>query len=111
MNQEYIKLTPEELNYGKKSILEFELQFLNLIKRVRAYKQAKRENNFLKIELERKTEQLKNTLDKIEKTLPKASEEKKTPHQKQNEESQPKKLQIDEEIEQIRKKLLSLQEA
>ena len=60
---EYIKLTYPEAVYGKKNLLHSQLGLLTSVKRVEEFKKLRSQELKLKIELKRKLEEAKESLN------------------------------------------------
>ena len=67
---EYVKIYAEEMEYGKKNLLEAQLSLINMIKNFSKYKEVRLENSTLKINLKSKISLLQESLNALDKILP-----------------------------------------
>lgn len=124
---EYVKIRGHERSYGEESLLQSQLNLVNLLKRYQEYEKLRKQEIFLKIELKKKVGESNEFLEHLSKLLPESKllEEEKQKQEMQKEitknmESPIKllkkkekkesktKLSLDEELEEIRKKLEKL---
>lgn len=108
MNPEYIKFSREEVVYGQKSLLGSQLETINIIQRSRRYQELRNTELTLKILLKTKIDEACQSLEVLEKILPKPTMgESKQPFSeiKINKE----RLTLSDEIDTIRRKLAKLQ--
>jgi len=103
---EYIKLNPSEQVYGKKNLLYCEMELLTILKRFKKYKKLRKEELALKNLLKRTTNELKDELKRLDEFLP---EERDTGLRLNSSRTTPKRSELEEEIEQIRRKIAELQ--
>ena len=110
MTHEYVRLSATKKVYSEKNLLQAQLDLISLIKRLENYKSIRSEELLLKIALKNKIEELKNLIALLEKLLPKTSfaEEKYPPETKENKKERKKKLSLEEEVEEIRRKIAML---
>ena len=109
MNSEFVKLLNTEVTYSKKNFLNSELELLNTIKSLRNYRDLRKEEFVLKITLKNKIAECLTALHELEKRLPKTDYNPEKTNKEDKEEVK-KKLSLQEEIEQVRRKLEKLQE-
>jgi len=103
---EYIKLNPSEQIYGKKNLLYCEMELLTILKRFKRYKKLRKEELALKNLLIRTTNELKDELRKLDELLP---EERDIGLRLTASKKTPKRSELEDEIEQIRRKIAELQ--
>ncbi|MBM3233241.1 MAG: hypothetical protein FJY98_01610 [Candidatus Liptonbacteria bacterium] len=115
MDTEYIRLGPQELKYGKKSLLESQFFILNAMKHYNEYRRLRKEEFMLKVALKKSADDVMSSLNHLESLLPKASikvEKSKhinTSHVKEvHSKQQDKVLALDLEINRIKQKLSAL---
>ncbi|MBI5804116.1 hypothetical protein HY450_02640 [Candidatus Pacearchaeota archaeon] len=103
---EYVKVSKHEVFYGQKNLLNSELEILSMLKGHDSYKELRKEEFALKIALKTKIDEAFNSLNALQKTLPKTNEsdEKSERTEKQSK----KRLTLQEEIYSIREKLAKL---
>ena len=120
MIPEYVKLAPSELSYGNANLLKSQMSAIGAIKKYNEYKTSRKEELFLKIELKKKFGELKEFLDQLDKILPESrfSEEEQeawkqlakiTRKKEMKKEFESENISLDQELEEIRKKLERLQ--
>ncbi len=97
---EYIKLEPEEQFYGKKELLQLELDFLLMVKKFEEFKQIRKQKRAIKQELFRRVNKLKKMLIKLDEELPEVPN-----HEPQKPAQDTTDPTLDSEIENIRQKL------
>ena len=105
---EYIQLDPSEQLFGKRSLLQSQMDLLNIIKRYQRYSLLRKEELALKVLLRKKINELWEEIKHLEKVLPhvKHIKEQKTIEKK----VLPKKRsELELEIEEISRKLETLQ--
>jgi hypothetical protein len=110
MASEYVRLSATEKVYSKKNLLQAQLDLISLIKRLENYKAIRSEELLLKISLKNKIEELKNLIALLEKLLPKTSfmEEKHFAETKEKKKERKRRLSLEEEVEEIRRKIAAL---
>ncbi|MEK6825931.1 MAG: hypothetical protein AABY00_04045 [Nanoarchaeota archaeon] len=113
MTTEYIRLTSPEIVYGKKGLLEAQLNLLNATRHEYEYKKLRKEECMLKIALKKATDETLVSLNLFASFLPKTTiKEEKHHHAKKEIISTPvmdnKSLSLDQEIENIKQKLAAL---
>jgi len=111
MSIEYLRFSRRECIEGKKGVLEIEYSTLNILKKLREYLKLRKEELALKIALKNKIEETSENLKILDKLLPKTSMLKVM--QKMSEEEKiayNKDLTLEEEINEIKRKLSSLME-
>lgn len=109
MSSEYIRISKEQSVYGQKNLLQAELETLTCVKRMRAFKDLRKEEIILKIALKNKIEEVKEILNILEKILPKTHDDKKVHTNEKidsiySQESK-QKISLETELEEIRRKL------
>lgn len=107
MSSEYVRCSHPEVIYGEKNLLQCQIGILEISKKLKGYESLRKEEFILKIALKNKIDELKNNMEALNKMLPRA----KMPEKKKDNEDhlfRKEHLTLDEEIEQIRKKLDSL---
>jgi len=109
MASEFIKITHHKVELGKVNFLQSQLSLLELTKTIQTYRNLRKREIALKIKLKEKIKALSTTLDNFDKQLPHThmhfTEE--TP---EGEVIDEKTLSLNQEIDDIRKKLESIQE-
>ena len=101
---EYIKVNALERTHGERSLLESQLNLLDVIKILKNYKEHRKKELLLKIELKNKTLETLEHLKILKKSLPRA-------HLIDKEESADKEsFSIEKQLADIRSKLEKLQE-
>ena len=101
---EYIKISALERTHGERSLLESQLNLLDAIKILKNYKEHRKKELLLKIELKNKTLETLESLKVLEKSLPRA-------HLIDKEESADKEsFSIEKQLADIRSKLEKLKE-
>ena len=131
---DYVKIGASEMVYGEASLLQSQLNLINLLKQYREYEKLRNEELVLKIKLKKNVGEARESLDKLSKILPESKflEKRKKEEELQEEitekieravqksrkkeskrwEEKPeegKKQSLDQELEEIRKKLEKLQ--
>lgn len=116
---EYVKFSPAEISYGKKNALHSEMEILTSIKHLSEYKKFRTQELMLKIDLRKKIEEANTAIAILEKSLPKTTfkeiqQQEEMEHQEIENAlphilEQKKRPSIEEELEEIRTKLQSLQ--
>ena len=109
MSSEYVKISREEILYGKKNFLKAQLDVLGIIKRYLTYQKLRKEEFLLKIELKNKVEETRNSILMFERGMPRtypAENDKKKKIQLEKESEQ--EISLEKEIELIREKLIRL---
>jgi hypothetical protein len=108
MKSEFVRFLNTEANYEKKHLLSSELEVLNILKSLRAYRELRKEEFVLKITLKNKVQEVLSFLEDFEKRLPKSQfEVEKT--EKEDKDEKKKMLTLEQEIEEVRMKLDKLQ--
>lgn len=114
---EFVRINNSEKHYSKKQLLNSELELLNLIKSFRTYRELRKEEFVLKVTLKNKIGEALDNLKELEKKLPKTDyklhKQKKTAAEKKEEvkekvEQKKKKRTLEDEINDVRKKLEGL---
>jgi hypothetical protein len=106
MGSEYVKCTRPEVIYGEKNLLHAEIDILQLTKHLKEYQKWRREEFIHKIVLKNKIDEVKDTLDALDKILPKTrvikvkSEDESVPFM-----SKARALTLEQEIDMIRRRL------
>ena len=110
MTTEYIRLTSQEMTYGKKGLLQAQLYLLNATKHEYEYKKLRKEEFLLKIALKKAADETLASLNVFESLLPKTTmKEEKHPLKKEIIHTvESKRATLDQEIESIKQKLASL---
>lgn len=109
---EYVKFNKTESLYGQKRFLHGELELINAVKRLRNYKDLRREELVLRLALKKRAGEALENLRLLDKLLPHARLPKveKKPEKKPEEEKEENKvLTLDQELEIIRRKLETLE--
>ncbi len=118
MGSEYIRLTSDEKSYSEKSLLSSQMNSLTSLQHMKKYHQLRKQEFTFKVQLKNKLSELYNELHLLDKLLPHSTlfQEKK-PIQKDTEEEliisihsseKAKEDEIQEQLEEIRKKLKRL---
>ena len=107
MKDEYVRLYVGEKNFGYRSLLQTQLGLLNSVNSFRSYKLLRQDELKLKISLKSKVGEAIVILDRLMDLLPKT----KMPHEHREVKTikEEEKLTLQGEIEEIRKKIQSLQ--
>lgn len=110
MTSEYVHISANEKIYSKKSLLQSQLELISLIKHLENYKNFRSQEILLKISLKNKIEELQSLILLLEKLLPKTSLSKKeiTPQPKETTKAKKRRASLEEEVEEIRKKIAAL---
>jgi len=113
-NAVHVKLEYEEAVESKKSLLSLEMGLLRVIQSIRKYKHSRNQEIKTKIKLNTKVKSVLMDLRKIEKSLPKIRilniTKKETPEEKQRNRREEKyNLTVEQELQDIQRKLGSLQ--
>lgn len=108
MKSEYVGLTHPEKVYVEKNILQAELELLDSIKRLRAFKKLRTEELVFKIALKRRIGEVLDDLKTLDRILPKVAYVGKGEEGEEVEEVSKEELSLSKEIEEIRKKLAKL---
>ncbi len=108
---EYVRLSAQEKIYGHRSLLQSQIEMMNILRSLKEYKILRKEEFVLKVALNAKIDEAIAEIGTLQRMLPRVSshEEKKEPVldiQKHKEEN----LTLEQEIDQIRQKLSKLQE-
>jgi len=112
---EYTKLSRDETLYGKKNMLQLQLELLTILKRIKEYRSLRNDEFALKISLKNKVDETLLAIQNFEKLIPKMKipdMPRKQQPAEQDYESTPsifhKDLSIDQELERIKAKLSKL---
>ena len=109
MASEYVKLDSEEKKEGARDLLQSRLKIIKLISHYRSYKQLRKEELIYKIALKTKIDETKNFLKVFDSLLPKTSfKEPKSQFNVELKSSKKKQKSLEQEIDEIRRKLDSL---
>ena len=103
---EYIGFETSEQIYGKKNLLYCKIELLNTIKRYRKYQEMRKQNIALKSLLKRTINELHAELRKFEQTLPKTSFDRFEAADISRDKK--RRYELDEEIEEIKRKIAEL---
>ncbi|MBX4196368.1 hypothetical protein KW805_02155 [Candidatus Pacearchaeota archaeon] len=109
MSSEYVRITVAEKLYGQKHLLHSQLSLLNSVKRMRGYEKLRKEENLLKIELKKTVLDALNSLEILEKMLPKGNFITHKPAIRYDMMQDKEVITIEEELNAIKKKLTYLQ--
>lgn len=71
MKSEYVRISHPERIYGQKNFLQSQLEFLNLIKNFRTYKNLRKEEFVLKVALKASIGEALDLIGKLDGKLPK----------------------------------------
>ncbi|MAG28007.1 hypothetical protein CMI47_20975 [Candidatus Pacearchaeota archaeon] len=104
MAQEYVKISPDELKYGEKNLLQSQVEILESAKVSKAYKKLRKSEFMLKLELKKHLITLKESLKEVDRVLPQSHM-----HQEQSEDTTFETSSINTELEKIKSKLDNLQ--
>lgn len=109
MNIQYVKITAPEKQYIQKNMLENELGLLSIMKIIRRYKELRKEELTLKVAVKTKLDEIMNMYKEIDQILPKMEISRKEIEDEFLQLSEKKQEgSLEEEIEAIKRKLLSL---
>jgi len=70
MGAEYVRLTGEEALFQKKGLLETQMNVLQAVKRLKAYRAIREEELLLKIQLKQKCDALSEQIELLNRLLP-----------------------------------------
>jgi len=70
MASEYVKLVYAERVYGETNLLQSRLSVISINKNVKAYKELRKQELDLKLQLKKRIQETKKVLDELEKDLP-----------------------------------------
>jgi len=107
---EYIRFESSEKKYGKKNLLQAEMEFLNIMKKLKYYKSLRRKESKVKTSFKKLITELKSEMKNFDKLLPEShynSNTKKSIPQKTKYNKGRKSLEF--EIAEIQAKLSKLQ--
>ncbi|MEK6934203.1 MAG: hypothetical protein AABW75_04995 [Nanoarchaeota archaeon] len=71
MSFEYIKLSHPEIIYGKRNLLQSQVELLQTLQRYKTYHQLRKEELLLKVALKTKVEEALSSLASLSKIIPK----------------------------------------
>ena len=107
---EYVGITPSEQLAGKKNLLRSQMEILSIVRRYQKYKQYRKEELALKSIFRKKILEVNEEFKIIERLMPRTHVEQRIEQANKNLEiSAKKKYDLEAEIEEIRRKLESLQ--
>ncbi len=114
MRPEHVRIEQAECIFSEKNLLHAQLNVISLIKKYSSFKASRAEELLLKIALKNKIAEAKDSLALFEKLLPKPAIVPKTIKHELHEHSHyeaahKKKQALETEVEEIRRKLASLQ--
>jgi hypothetical protein len=123
MKSEYVKLTHPEKVYGEANLLNSEISILTVMQKYQEFKKLRKRELFLKVELKKLIEDAKESLDTVSRILPKTKFDEDDEiieinkeifgqiqiSQKEIIKEEQAKYSIEEELEQIKKRLEKLQ--
>lgn len=115
-SSEFVRINNSEVGYSKKHLLNSELELLNLIKSFRVFRELRKEEFVLKVTLKNKIAEALDNLKELEKKLPKTHYKPEKKVKKVEEvkevkevvEQKKKKRTLEDEIEEVRRKLQGL---
>ena len=112
MKSEYVKLSGSEMLYGKKHLLQSQLEFLKIFKAFRNFKQLRAEEFKLKFVLKSKIDETRDMIAKFESLLPKTEYKFNREFKRKEKEAgkDDSSLSLQEEIDFIKRKLERLQQ-
>jgi len=70
MTSEYVKLVHAEKVYGERNLLQTRLSIVSIQKNLKQYKEIRKQELDLRLELKKKVQETKKALDDLEKNLP-----------------------------------------
>jgi len=70
MASEYVKLIYAEKVYGERNLLQTILSLLSIQKNLKQYKELRKQELDLRLDLKKKVQETKNALDDLEKNIP-----------------------------------------
>ena len=112
MSGQYVKFLGAESIYGQKRLLRGELEVLNFVKKIRAYKILRREDLALRLTLKTKIAEILTEMEVLDKSLPYVKfmhVERSAEKDKDKEKKEDEVLTLDREVELIRRKLERLE--
>ena len=109
MNSEYVKISRQEILFGKKNFLKAQLDVLDIFKRYLSIQKLRKEEFLLKIDLKNKIVDARNRIVIFEKGMPKAYPPESKMNKKIAREKESKVVNsLEKEIELIKEKLIRL---
>jgi len=107
MPNEYVRISKPEQIYGQKNLLLAQLNLLTSLKYYHSFRELRKRELMLKIELKKKVEEAQQSLSLLDALLPKIAR-KSIPAEKIAAPEPEKKLSLIQEIEALRQKIQSL---
>ncbi len=104
---EYVKLDPSEQIYGKKQLLHSQMEILDIMKRYKEFTKLRKLELKLKTLLKKKVSEVKEETKLLETILPKVKHT--DPEEKTLRDYPKKRSDLEDEIDEIRRKLAELQ--
>ncbi|MBU0906708.1 MAG: hypothetical protein KKD18_02910 [Nanoarchaeota archaeon] len=108
-NSEFVRISVPEVGFGKKNLLNGQLELLKLAQSFHRFRVLRDEELILKVTLKNYLEEASKEIDRLERFLPRA-EYKEKKEDEGDDEDRKKKLSLEEEIAKVRAKLSKLQE-
>ena len=111
MQAEYVRFSKEERNYGYKNLLHSELEFLNVMRSFKDYKELRNKEFALKVSLKSKIGEVLADIENFDGILPKTHMHEEV-HKKEKIKKEIKRKPSDDmfdEIKMIKEKLYNLQ--
>jgi len=107
MGSEYVRLSYPERAYGQRNFLQAQLEILDLARGMQTYKKLRMEELVLKLTLKNLVHEVESLIEKFDKFLPHVKFRAK-PREKGGEKEEWVDLTLEQEIEQVRRKLEKL---
>lgn len=107
---EYVKLIASEQGYAKRELLLSQMEILSIMKRYQKYKELRKQELALKSILRRKINEINEEVRLLDKTLPRATKEKREEETLSIVGKVVKRRDLESEIEEIKRKIQRLQE-
>jgi len=106
--KEYMKLNHAEDVFGEKNLLQSELEILSILKRYQTYKKLRKEELKLKALLKKTINDTREEISKVDKLLPKTKDDKFSSVDLSH--AQKARKDLEGEIEEIKRRIMALQE-
>lgn len=107
---EYVKLSESEQRYGKRELLQSQIEILSIMKRYQKFKELRKQELALKGILRRKISEFAEEIKIIDKVLPKAHVERTEEEKEKVVVNAKKRRDLEAEINDIKRKIERLQE-
>jgi len=111
MGTEFVRLSHPERIYGQTNFVQSQLEMLNLIKNFRTYKKLRKEEFTMKVSLKSKIGEALELIETLNRKLPKIVDSEVAKELKKGdgkEKGKKKDLSVQEEMEELQRKLIEL---